>query len=442
MATTHTPAARPSDFPERTEVAVIGAGIAGCATAWFLAKAGVPVVVLEKGRIAGEQSSRNWGWVRKQGRDPRELPAIIESFKIWPVLEKELAADIGWKRAGVTYVATNQAQMARFEEWLGFAKPYQLDSRLLSAGETDALLGTSGEKYLGALQTPSDGRAEPAKVVPAIAKAIERLGGRVIENCAVRTLDIEAGRVTGVVTEHGCIAASSVLCAAGAWSSLFNRNLGITLPQLRVRSSVMRTKPAPLVSESAAWCGAFAFRRRQDGGYTLAGHGGSSFEIVPDAVRFFRPFLKALIMSRKDLRVRFSAEFFRQLAAPKRWGYDEVTPFERTRVLDPAPDGKSLARALAAARATLPGFADLEMAEGWAGMIDVTPDVIPVLCAVDEPKGYYIATGFSGHGFGLGPGAGLLMSELITTGAARVDLSDFRLGRFFDGSKMTPYAPI
>ncbi|HUT51678.1 MAG TPA: FAD-binding oxidoreductase [Alphaproteobacteria bacterium] len=433
----------PPDLPERTEVAIIGAGIAGCATAYFLAKAGVPVVVLEKGRIAGEQSSRNWGWVRKQGRDPRELPAIIESLKIWPEFESELEADIGWKQAGVTYVATDEAQMARFEEWLGFAKPYQLDSRLLTPKETDDLLGTSGERYLGALHTPSDGRAEPSAVVPAIARAIERLGGRVIDGCAVRTLDTQAGRVAGIVTEHGRISCGSVVCAAGAWSSLFNRNHGIALPQLRVCSSVMRTNPAPLVTQSATWCGEFAFRRRQDGGYTIAGDGGSTFEIVPDAFRYFLPFLRALRMSRKDLRIRFStSEFFRQLRALRRWGPDDVTPFERTRVLDPTPDAAVLSKALEAARATLAGFKDIQMAESWAGMIDVTPDLIPVLCAVDRPQGYYIATGFSGHGFGLGPGAGLLMSELITTGKARVDLTDFRLGRFFDGTKMIPYAPI
>jgi glycine/D-amino acid oxidase-like deaminating enzyme len=437
-----TPAARPPDLPERAEVTIIGAGIAGCSTAYFLAKAGVPVVVLEKGRVAGEQSSRNWGWVRKQGRDPRELPAIIESLKIWPGLEKELQADIGWTRAGVTYVATEEAQLARFEEWLGFAKPYQLDSRLLSVKQTEDLLGTTNERWLGALHTPSDGRAEPTEAVPAMAKAIERLGGRVIEGCAVRTLETQAGRVSGIVTEHGSISCSSVVCAAGAWSSLFNRNLGISLPQLRVHSSVMRTEPATLVSESAVWCDDFAFRRRQDGGYTIAGDGGSTFEIVPDAFRFFRTFFGAVRMSRNDLRIRLSGEFFRQLRTPTRWRADEVTPFERIRVLDPEPDAAVLAKALKAARATLPGFADLKMAESWAGMIDVTPDIIPVLCAIEDPAGYYIATGFSGHGFGLGPGAGLLMSELIMKGEARVDLNPFRLSRFFDGTKMTPYAPI
>ena len=79
------------------------------------------------------------------------------------------------------------------------------------------------------------------------------------------------------------------------------------------------------------------------------------------------------------------------------------------------------------------------MAESWAGMIDMTPDALPVLSAVDDPAGYFLATGFSGHGFGLGPGAGLLMSELVLEGRARVDMSPFRLSRFFDGSNVKPF---
>ena len=93
-------------IPRETEVVVIGGGVAGVSTAYFLAKRGTPVVLCEKGRIAGEQSSRNWGWVRKQGRDPLELPAIIESLKIWQGLEKEIDADLGWYQGGVTYLAS------------------------------------------------------------------------------------------------------------------------------------------------------------------------------------------------------------------------------------------------------------------------------------------------------------------------------------------------
>ncbi len=429
-------------LPERVEVAVIGGGIAGVATAYFLAKAGVPVALFEKGRVAGEQSSRNWGWVRKQGRDPRELPAIIESLRIWQDLERELEADLGWRQAGVTYLAKSDDDLAGFEAWLEAARPYQLDSRLLNAAETDALLGQSDRRWKGALHTASDGRAEPAKVVPAMARALERLGGRVFERCTVRTVETAGGRVAGVVTERGAVACNKVVCAAGAWSALFNRNLGLALPQLRVKASVLRTKPAPLATESAVWCDDVSFRRRQDGGYSIARSGAVTAEIVPDLIRQFRRFWPAYRLGQRHTRVRLSAEFLRQLATPRRWRADEVTPFERERVLDPEPDHALLADALASARRLFPQLAEVEIAESWAGMIDATPDALPVLCAVDRPAGYFIATGFSGHGFGMGPGAGLLMSELIRNGQARVDLTPFRLGRFFDGTALEPYSRV
>jgi len=428
-------------LPDRTEVAVIGGGIAGCATAYFLAKAGVPVALFEKGRIAGEQSSRNWGWIRKQGRDPREIPAIIESLRLWQNLEKEIETDIGWHQGGVAYLIENEQQRAKYEAWLDEARAYQLDSRLLSAAETDNLLGQSDRRWKGALYTPSDGRAEPAKAAPAIAKAAERLGGRVLTGCAVRTVETEAGRVSGIVTERGAVKCSAVVCAAGVWTGMFSGNLGITLPQLSVKASALRTKPGPVATQSAIWCEDVAFRRRQDGGYTIAEGGASTFDIVPDALRHFRLFYPSYRGRRPKLRLRLSGTFLQALTAPSSWSSDSITPFETTRVLDPEPDQSVLDRALAAARRRFPELGEVEVAESWAGMIEGTPDEIPVLSGVDQPEGYYIATGFSGHGFGMGPAAGLLMSELITKGTARVDMAPFRLSRFSDGTDIRPYTP-
>ena len=121
-----------SPLPQRAEVVVIGGGVAGVSSAWFLAKAGVPVVLCEKGGIAGEQSSRNWGWIRKQGRDPRELPASILALRLWEQIAGEIGEDIGWHKGGVTYLAETAAELARFEAWLPHARDHQLDSRLLS----------------------------------------------------------------------------------------------------------------------------------------------------------------------------------------------------------------------------------------------------------------------------------------------------------------------
>ena len=109
-------------FPMKTEVVVIGAGVAGIMTAYFLAKKGIPVIVSEKGRVAGEQSSRNWGYIRKQGRDPRELPAIIESLRAWENMEADIGDDIGWHQGGSIYLAESEADLAYYEDWLGHAK--------------------------------------------------------------------------------------------------------------------------------------------------------------------------------------------------------------------------------------------------------------------------------------------------------------------------------
>ncbi len=424
-----------STFPKRTEVVVIGAGIAGTMTAYQLAKRGVPAVLCEKGRVAGEQSSRNWGWVRKQGRDPRELPAIIESLRIWEGLEKEIEANVGWQQGGTLYIAATDDDLAYFEHWLGFARDYQLDSRMLSPDEVDALTGSEGRKWKGGIYTPSDGRAEPAKAAPAVAKAFERLGGTVLTDCAVRTVESAAGKVTGVVTEKGTIACQAVVCAAGAWSSLFSGNLGHAFPQLKVRASVLRTKPAPLITQTSVSSPGASIRRRQDGGYTIGRSGSSYLQIVPDAFRHFRAFLPALNTSMKP-RLRIGSEFFKELIRPKNWTGDDVTVFEKKRVLDPAPDHATLRDVLTTAQANFPQLGSLEVAETWAGMIEVTPDAIPVWSGVDDLEGYYIASGFSGHGFGMGAATGLIMSELVMDGRSRVDLEPFRLSRFTDGSAL------
>ena len=156
-----TPVSFQDELPEAVDVVVIGGGVIGISTAWFLAKQGVRVLVCEKGRVAGEQSSRNWGWIRKQSRDPDELPIVIDSQNIWAGLADELGEDLGFVRHGVVYLAETEQQLAHHAEWLDVAQQHQLDTQVLSGTEVDDLIDGPPGQYVGALHTPSDARAEP-----------------------------------------------------------------------------------------------------------------------------------------------------------------------------------------------------------------------------------------------------------------------------------------
>src|SRR5438045_477177 len=243
------PVASDERLPGSADVVVIGAGMAGSAAAYALAKKGLSVALIDKGRVGGEQTSRNWGWCRQQHRDLRELPLAMKSLEIWGELGRELGVDLGFRRTGLVYVTTRPADLAQWEGWTLRARDHQMHSRMLSANEAKATTPGSTVDWLGGVHSPTDGRAEPALAGPAIAEGARRLGATIHQGCAARGLEIEAGKVAGVVTEQGLIRTRAVLCAGGAWSSLFCRRHGIRLPQASVRATSFATGPAPAVTE-------------------------------------------------------------------------------------------------------------------------------------------------------------------------------------------------
>ncbi|HKU16015.1 MAG TPA: FAD-binding oxidoreductase [Steroidobacteraceae bacterium] len=424
-------------LPSVVDVAIIGGGIVGCSAAYFLARAGLRVALFEKGRIAGEQSGRNWGWVRQQGRSPIELPLMMRSLRLWLELRDELG-DIGFRQGGSLYLAQDAAQLAGLEQWLSVAREHDLDTRLLDSQQLAAVLRTDDRRWSGALHTASDARAEPSRATPAIARAAQRRGAQIFGHCAVRGLDRVAGRIQGVITERGRVAAATVVCAGGAWTSSFCRSTGITFPQLTVLGTVARTAPAREILEGEAWCPAIAIRRRADGGYTVA-HGGSFLHsLTPGTLRYARKFWPAFIHDRHSIRVRLDAAFFAALRTPSTWAMDEISPFERQRMLHPAPEPHVLGQMQAALHRWFPEIAAAGFAETWGGMIESSPDVLPVISQVASHPGLLVASGFSGHGFGIGPGAGKLIADMVQGVAERAAVHAFRLQRFFDGSPIRP----
>ena len=424
----------PDAIPESADIVIIGGGIVGVSTAWFLARQGVNVVLCEKGFIAGEQSGRNWGWVRQQGRDTRELPMMIESIRIFSELEEEIGEDVGFTRGGCMFTANSEKELQSFHDWLEIAKEYELDTRVLDPTELSGIVEGATPNWYGAMFTPSDGRAEPHKTAPAIARAASRAGATILTGCAVRGIESSAGTVSAVITEHGPIKTSVVLCAAGAWTAMFCRSMGINVPQLKVRGTVARTAPGKKLFEGNVFDDRIGIRLRDDGGYTVAHGSVLDHGITPSTFRYAFKFLPALMEEIKVLRIRFGKDFIEELSTPTRWSMEEESPFEKTRVLNPEPNKSVLKGIRRNLSEVFPALADTEIVEAWAGMVETSPDVVPMIGEVGDAKGFHIATGFSGHGFGIGPGAGKALAAMLTGADNPIDLEPLRLGRFFDGS--------
>jgi glycine/D-amino acid oxidase-like deaminating enzyme len=425
-----------AEVPAEVDVVVIGGGIIGSSTALELAERGLRVAVCEKGGIGQEQSSRNWGWVRITRRDPREVPLMAEALRIWKRLDERTGRDTGYRRSGIIFTCSDDKQYAEHERWNRNLEGYQLDSRMLSGRELSEMFPNSTLKLKGALYNADDGRAEPQKATPAIAEAARDKGAHVLTECAVRGIETSGGAVSGVVTELGPIRCKAVVLAGGAWSNLFAGNMGIDFPQLKVMNSVLRTKPLEGGPEQAIWHEDFAIRKRQDGGYTIASGHENVVHIVPKSFRYAKAFMPALRAEWRSLIFRLGFRFLDEARIPSRWSLDEPSPFEYNRVLDPVPSKRLSDRALAAARRAFPVLERAEIAQRWAGYIDVTPDAVPVISPIDEVPGFYLASGFSGHGFGIGPAAGRLMADLVTNSTPIVNPKDFRFNRFRDGSKI------
>ncbi len=429
-----------STLPRQVDVVVIGGGIIGVCATLFLARRGISVALCEKGVIGGEQSSRNWGWCRTIGRDLRELPLAMESLRLWAGMNALAEAETGFRPSGVAYLCDDAAEVAHYESWLARAadqhRDYQRVAHVLSAGEVERVAPGTTNAYAGALHAPADGRAEPQKAAPAIAQAARRSGAAILTGCAVRGLDLAAGRVAGVVTERGRIACSSVVLAGGAWSRLLCSTAGVTLPQLKVLASVLRTNPVAGGPDTALWATGFGIRRRLDGGFTIANGSSSRVDIVPDSFRFLRQFLPIARAEWKYLRPRLGRRFLEEWGEPSQLAPDRPTVFERVRILDPEPEIALSEGALATVKKAFPALQGATVAQHWAGLIDVTPDAVPVISAVETVPGFFIATGFSGHGFGIGPGAGRLVADLVSGGEPVVDPAPFRLSRFRDGEKI------
>ena len=418
----------------QADVVVVGAGIVGSAVAYFLARRGARVVLVERGRVPGEQSRKNWGFVRQQGRDPLEMPLVMESNRLWQGLERELNADVEWVRGGNLALAADAQRMARFEAWMPVAREFGLETRLLRGRELPQVIpGLAGE-WVGGMHTPGDGHADPEKATDAFARAAVAHGARLHLDCAVQGVTTAAGAVSGVITERGEIRTSTVVCAAGAWSSRLARTLGLALPQRWVRGTVARTTVAPPATPCAVWGPGVAFRQRRDGSFNIAAGGALDHDVTLDSLRQLRFFLPNVWKNKTLFRFHVGRPLLASVGAALPGSAARRQPLVWDRDLEPVPNPAKVRRSLAELQRVLPALPPLGIAKAWAGYIDAAPDLVPVLGEVPHLSGFVLATGFSGHGFAMGPIAGRLVAELILDGKTSRDITGFRFSRFADGA--------
>jgi glycine/D-amino acid oxidase-like deaminating enzyme len=420
------------------DAVVIGGGIVGCAAAYYLARRRVRVVLVERGEVAGEQSGKNWGFVRQQGRDPAEVPLMMEANRIWRGLEAELGADVEWAQGGNLALAADRERLGLFEAWLAVARQVGLDTQLVMPREIGELVPGIQGAWVGGMFTASDGHAEPARATEAFQQAAVAHGARVHTRCAALGIQTRGGEVSGVATEQGEVRTTRVVCAAGAWSSRLVRPLGLALPQRWVRATVARTTPAPPVTRAGVWGPAVAFRQRRDGSLNLAAGGAADHDVTLDSLRHLRLFLPNYWRNRQLFRFHVGRPLLRDLGGIWPGSAARRRPFTWDRDLETPPNPTKVRRSLEEFRRLFPSLQDLAVVRSWAGYIDATPDLVPVLGEVSSPRGLILATGFSGHGFAMGPIAGRLAAELVVDGKPSLDLHAFRLARFAEGGAAKP----
>ena len=413
-------------LPESADVAVIGGGIVGVCAGYYLARRGLKVALVEKGRIGAEQSSRNWGWCRQQNRDARELPMATESLTLWDRFAEEIGEDLGFRRCGLLYLSDDDSQLAGWAKWRDFAIGEGVVTHMLSPDEASARGSATGKSWKGGVFSPTDGTADPARAAPVIARGILKAGGSVHQFCAARGLETMGGRVSAVVTEKGTIRTKTVVHAGGAWASSFLNQYGIRFPQSSVRSSILSLGPGAAGLPEALHTAAVSVTRRGDGGYTLAISGGARVDPTPQQLRFARQFVPMFLRRWRSLAIGGLEGWKSGHETLGRWKLDAPTPMEARRILDPTPDPRQIAETHARAQALLPALKSVPVAARWAGYIDSTPDGVPAIGELAGLPGFIVAAGFSGHGFGIGPGAGHMIADIVTGAKPILDPRPYR----------------
>lgn len=367
------------------DVLIIGSGIIGCATAYYLAKKGAAVTVLEANDSIGNGgSSRNGGGVRQSGRDPRELPMVMWGIKnLWPHLDEELETNVEYTQKGNLRLGKTAAHLKTLQKLTDGAVACGLDVRMISGDEVRKINPYLSNEVIGASWCPTDGHANPLTTTLGYFKSARRLGVRFITGEPVTLIKKEKGRAHVVVTPNGTFEAEQILVAAGYETRALTEPLGIDIPMRKKKSECLVTEAEPPMFEQMLGTAEADFYGHQTKHGSFVFGGSTGLEM---------------------------------------FGIDDG-PAQRSTSLSAPCTCRGIMK-------YFPALSDAKIVRTWAGWTDASADGIPVIGPADGVPGLYIACGFTGHGFGIGPAAAYSMAELMTGGTPPVDMEPFRCTRF------------
>ncbi|UWL61888.1 FAD-binding oxidoreductase [Brucella pseudintermedia] len=376
---------------EKFDVVVVGAGISGCATAYSLAKAGATVAVIDRFGPAAMASGWTLAGVRQSGRDPAELPMAMKAVAIWQTLHEELGGPTHYTRGGNLRLARNEAEYEQIKALVESQKAQGLDLDFLPDNATVRNIAPAiSEKILGASYCPTDGHADPQATSAAYIGALRRLGVVLFMGEPVQAIDVEGGKVCGVSTASRKLAADRVVLTAGLFGNELLKPHGLSVPVESPMVAVIRTVPVLRILDQVIGVSGGDWAGRQE----VTGR----------------------------LRITSGA-----LA----WN-GEMATIETASGTRPVvrPPLSSLREVIEKLGQLLPGLENTPIEEFWAGILDLTPDALPVLDYAPGIEGLVVGMGFSGHGFCLGPVTGQILCDLVCGRRPNEDLTAFKFDRF------------
>lgn len=366
------------------DVIIIGSGVIGCAAAYYLAKKGTSVIVLDKDENIGNGgSARNGGGVRQSGRDPRELPlAMYAVNNLWPTLSEELGVNVEYHKEGNLRLGKTGHHLEILQGLTDRATACGLDVRMIDGAEVRAINPYLSDEVIGASWCATDGHANPLMTTLGYYRAARRLGVRFYTGEEVIELQTIKGKARRVITKKNVFEGEKIIVAAGYESRWILESAGIDIPMSKDLIEALVTEAEPKMFPQMLGTADADFYGHQTNHGSFVFGGASGFETV-----------------NKDNGHNMTSS----ITAP------------------------CICRGI---MKYIPKLADAKIVRTWAGYEDVSVDGVPVIGEIREIPGLIVACAFTGHGFGISPIVGTLLAEIAREEKTTLDLSAFRYDRF------------